>query len=206
MTHFRKLRDERFLGSWDFEDPDSQKKPLVMERFERMEVFNAQDQTTHKEPTVFFEGIGKGMILNITNLKTLAALYGDQYEEWIGKPVLVEVKEVRAFGDIHQALRIKPERITAQSAPSQPAEPAPKPRAQTEKSKAKEVKDQLWSLLSHVHNNADRRDSYAMKSALAKVNQHLWDEGYMRENETLANLSLDRMEEIITLLKQAEEL
>lgn len=211
--HWRKLRDERFLGSWDF-DPDLQKTPLTITAVGPDKVHRMEDNTEERVPVMRFDGLpgelaGKAMVLNATNCKTMETMYGPDVDAWIGKSVLIEVKQVKAFGEIHDALRIKAKKLQAdQSAPppTTPAEPAPAPRAQTAPSKVKVAKDELWSLLTHVHQGADRRDAEAMKVAIEQVNEHLQGEGYMRTDETIGKLSLDRMEEIITLLKQAEEL
>jgi hypothetical protein len=48
------------------------------------------------------------MVLNITNARTIANLYGDSYTAWIGRSVQIYATEVRAFGaGMVQALRIR---------------------------------------------------------------------------------------------------
>jgi len=47
------------------------------------------------------------MVLNITNSRTIACLYGDLYENWIDKSVQLFATEVRSFGSIVTALRIR---------------------------------------------------------------------------------------------------
>ena len=211
MTHWRALRDEEYLGAWDFEDPESLKKPLKIKKVEQATVFNKQKNKEEHMPIVFFAGIGKGMLFNVTNCDRLTAMFESDYESWVGKHILIRLEKANRNGVMVDALRVNPKKVQADPPASKPTppdedEPAPEPRAQTAPSKVKVAKDELWSLLTHVHQGADRRDAEAMKVAIEQVNEHLQGEGYMRTDETIGKLSLDRMEEIITLLKQAEEL
>ena len=57
----------------------------------------------------FKENGVKPMILNRVNCKAITKLYKTPYiEEWAGKQVTIRVEQVRAFGDVVDALRIKP--------------------------------------------------------------------------------------------------
>lgn len=47
------------------------------------------------------------MVLNVTNTKTIASLYGESYEGWIGKSIQLFVTEVSAFGEKVNALRVR---------------------------------------------------------------------------------------------------
>ena len=48
------------------------------------------------------------MVLNITNTKTIASLYGDLYDKWVGKSIQVYPAKVKAFGSETTALRVRP--------------------------------------------------------------------------------------------------
>lgn len=39
------------------------------------------------KPIVFFEGKSKGLVLNRTNAGTIAAVYGDETDNWVGKEI-----------------------------------------------------------------------------------------------------------------------
>ena len=45
----------------------------------------------------YFDGTDKGLVLNKTNLNTIARLYGDDTDLWIGKPITLFATEVQ-FG------------------------------------------------------------------------------------------------------------
>ena len=55
----------------------------------------------------YFEGQSKPMVLNKTNCKTIEKLYSPIIEKWIGKQICLESKQVKAFGDVVDALRVK---------------------------------------------------------------------------------------------------
>lgn len=50
----------------------------------------------------------KPMILNVTNSKTIEKLVGSPYvENWTGKRIQIGTEKVRAFGAMHDALRVR---------------------------------------------------------------------------------------------------
>ncbi|AUR82881.1 hypothetical protein NVP1029O_48 [Vibrio phage 1.029.O._10N.261.55.A7] len=47
------------------------------------------------------------MVLNITNTRTIASLYGDNYEGWTNQHIQVFATSVKAFGQQQMALRVR---------------------------------------------------------------------------------------------------
>lgn len=47
------------------------------------------------------------MVMNITNAKIISSLYGDLYTGWIGKSIQLYATQVKAFGNVTMALRVK---------------------------------------------------------------------------------------------------
>ena len=108
-THFRKIKDPNFLGSWDLmlENGSYGKLVLTIEKAGTQEVVDHKGQKT-SEAVVNFKGY-KPMILNHTNVRAIVKATGSPYiEDWAGKPVTLYVKKVKAFGEMHDALRIEP--------------------------------------------------------------------------------------------------
>lgn len=61
-----------------------------------------------KEECIVAELVGqKPMILNATNCKTIASLYGNYIEDWQGKKITLFIANVRAFGTTVEALRVE---------------------------------------------------------------------------------------------------
>lgn len=49
------------------------------------------------------------MIMNSTNLKQIAKLFGSPYiEDWAGKSIQLYTTPVKAFGEVVEALRVRP--------------------------------------------------------------------------------------------------
>lgn len=47
------------------------------------------------------------MVLNITNCRTIATLYGERYDEWAGHSIQIYATMVRSFGETVTALRVR---------------------------------------------------------------------------------------------------
>ena len=60
----------------------------------------------------YFEESSKPMVLNKTNCKTIEKIYSPFTDDWIGKKITVFAQKVKAFGDIVDALRIRPTKPT----------------------------------------------------------------------------------------------
>lgn len=100
-------KNPNYLGSWDIEDQPGQELTLTIEEIKDEEVVaDARKETCtvcHWTDKAF-----KPMILNVTNKKRIAKLYKTKDTEKLkGKAVTIGIEKVKAFGDIHDALRIK---------------------------------------------------------------------------------------------------
>jgi hypothetical protein len=61
-----------------------------------------------KKPVVYFEGKSRGLALNSTNAKTIAAMYGSYVEEWIGKRVTLYPTTTMMGAETVECVRIRP--------------------------------------------------------------------------------------------------
>ena len=106
-THFKKLRNPDYLGSWDLTDENGNFKNRILT------IKDVKKQMVHDGRggqeecvTVSFEE-SKPMVMNATNLKTIHKSLNTPYiEEWIGKKIELTVQKVKAFGEMHDALRV----------------------------------------------------------------------------------------------------
>lgn len=106
-THFKKLRNPDYLGSWDLADENGNFKNRIL-TIKEVKKEMVHDGKGGKDDcvTVYFNEC-KPMIMNSTNLKTINKSLGTPYiEDWIGKKIEVTVEKVKAFGEIHDALRV----------------------------------------------------------------------------------------------------
>jgi hypothetical protein len=106
-THFKKLKNPDFLGSWDLADDNGvfKNKILTISRVEKKMVHDGRGGQEECVTVSFNES--KPMIMNATNLKTINKVIGTPYiEDWYGKKIEITVEKVKAFGEVHDALRV----------------------------------------------------------------------------------------------------
>ena len=59
-----------------------------------------------RKVAVAFRGARKRLLLNATNAKALAKLFGLETDAWTGKGVLLAPENVPAFGQVHCVVRV----------------------------------------------------------------------------------------------------
>lgn len=105
-THWKKLTNPDFLGSWDFSE--GEERILTIKKITQGEVTGEGGKTDECVVAHFSSGLP--MVLNATNMKAITIAYRSPIiEDWIGKPISVHVEKVKAFGDIWDALRVSTE-------------------------------------------------------------------------------------------------
>lgn len=107
-----------YLGSWDLEDHPNREITLTIDHIvDESVVANGQ-----KEVCTVIHWAEQGvppMIVNVTNKKTIAKIYKTTDTEKLrGKPVIIGVERVKAFGDVYDALRIRPRIPQIRTAPA----------------------------------------------------------------------------------------
>ena len=108
MDIMRMGSNPNFLGSWDLDELPGHKIALTIREIRDEKIPNGQGKEEVETVCYFVEDV-KPMILNVTNKKTLVKLHKTKDTERLrGKRILVQIKQVKAFGDIYDALRIAP--------------------------------------------------------------------------------------------------
>ena len=74
-----------------------------------------QGKDAQQKLVASFVGKKKAMVLNKTNAKTIAKLYGDETDGWTGKRITIGAREVEFQGDMILALRVS---LKAPAAPA----------------------------------------------------------------------------------------
>lgn len=100
-------KNPNYLGSWDLDDLPNREVTLTIAKIVDEEVVtNGKTEVCtacHWTNTAF-----KPMILNVTNKKTLCKLYKTkETDKLCGKAVTIGIDKVKAFGSVHDALRIR---------------------------------------------------------------------------------------------------
>jgi hypothetical protein len=87
-----------------------------------------KDSKEGKKLILSFKGKEKKMVCNKTNAKTLEKLYGDDTDDWIGRPIKLVSREVEFQGDVVWALRVSLEKPSLSTpSPANAPEPEPEP-------------------------------------------------------------------------------
>ena len=129
MPDFRSMYDSAYLYAFDLKGRDV---TVTIKEVRAVKVMNAEKKA-QKKPVVFFRESRdeRGLVLCKTNGKTIAAMYGNDTDAWIGKRVTLYPTTVDAFGQTVEAVRIRPRVPAPASKPGEFQEPreAPAPEA-----------------------------------------------------------------------------
>lgn len=106
MTHWKKLTNPNYIGSYAFQP--GEEKPVMIKSVGQEEVTNPEGG---KELCIVahFQQPEKPLILNKTNCKAIEKISGTpDIERWPGVGIILYVQRVKAFGDLVEAVRIRP--------------------------------------------------------------------------------------------------
>lgn len=108
MTHWKKLTNPNYLGSYAFNP--GEEKPLTIKKVCSEEVTNPAEPDKKENCIVaYFQQPEKPLILNKTNCKAIERLTGTpDIEQWPGAGIILCVQKVPAFGELVEAIRIRP--------------------------------------------------------------------------------------------------
>lgn len=120
-THWRSMMDKStYLGAWDL--PEG--KDVVVRIKSVSQATEIAGKKTRK-PILYFEGKEKGLLLNATNCKTVARLYGHYVEQWAGEYVALYVSTTSSPDGEVPCVRIKPRAPKQTKGRSEPEAPPP---------------------------------------------------------------------------------
>lgn len=86
-----------------------------------------QGAQADKKWILFFEEEEKGLVLNRTNINTIAGLYGDDTDDWEGKKITLFATQVDFQGKQVDAIRVRNKQPKTREAKPAKTEPAPAP-------------------------------------------------------------------------------
>ncbi len=111
--HWRKIVNAKYLAGDELVDKEGKPKEfwLTIKSIEVEQVVDPLNGQKKPQGVLRFNEIQKGMILNITNGKTISMVIGSPMQQhWIGKKILVYGKEDKRHGRV---VRIKLEKPKA---------------------------------------------------------------------------------------------
>ena len=104
MPHWKKLINPDYLGAYSL-DPGKD-SILTIKSIDR-EMITGTGGKKEECPVCHWMESEKPMILNTTNLKTIAKMYGNDYDLWAGKRVQIYATTTKFGGDTVECLRIR---------------------------------------------------------------------------------------------------
>ena len=115
-THWKKLNNPDYLGAYAF-DPGEEITATIAQVKQEL-VTGADGKKEQCIVAHFKENNLKPLILNATNCKTITNLFKTPYiEDWGGKKISMHVEQVRAFGDMVDAVRVMKKLSTKAATP-----------------------------------------------------------------------------------------
>lgn len=104
MPHWRSMTDRDFLYAYDLQGRDV---TVTIEKVVAGELTSTGGKKTRK-PVVHFVGKSKPLALNATNAKTIASLYTNMTESWIGKRITIYPTDTQMNGETIECIRVRP--------------------------------------------------------------------------------------------------
>lgn len=105
MPHWRSMMDEKeYLFAFDLLGHDV---TVTIEKVSGGEVIGDKGKKS-KKPVCKFVGKEKKLVLNVTNCKTIATLYGNDTAEWSGKKVILYPSTTQNGGETVDCIRVRP--------------------------------------------------------------------------------------------------
>lgn len=106
QTHWKKLHNPDYLGAYSLEP--GKDMVLTIKTVKNETVCGPDGKKEEGMVMTFAENV-KPMIVNSTNAKTIEKIYKTPYiEEWAGHKIQLFADKIKAFGDVVEALRIRP--------------------------------------------------------------------------------------------------
>lgn len=108
MTHWKKLTNPNYLGSYAFQ-PGEEKAVTIASVGQETVTNPAEPDKKESCIVAHFQQPEKPLILNKTNCKAIERLAGTpDIEKWPGVGIILCVQRVSAFGELVEAVRIRP--------------------------------------------------------------------------------------------------
>jgi hypothetical protein len=112
-THWKRLQNPDYIGAYSLDE--GQDLTVTIDYVVREQITGTGGKK--EECTVAHLVKNKPMILNATNSKTIARLYGNYIEDWAGQQITLYATTTKMGGETVECLRIRP-KVTIREKPS----------------------------------------------------------------------------------------
>lgn len=148
-THWKRLQNPDYIGAYWL--PPGEDVTVVIDYVVREQITGTGGKK--EECTVAHLRDAKPFILNATNSKSIAKLYGNFIEDWAGKPITLFASTTKMAGETVECLRIRP-KVAVRTIP--PITDARLDKAMESIAAGKYTRDQLFSNFELTKEQADR--------------------------------------------------
>lgn len=124
MTDYRSMFDRDYVGAFELGGKDVVVEIAKVEAAE----LKIEGNKTKKSPVLTFRGAAKKLVCNKTNAKTLAGLFGNETQAWVGKKIAIYPTTTKLGRDTVDCIRIRNKRIEASAERDEPRDQPPAPR------------------------------------------------------------------------------
>ena len=104
MPHWKRLINPDYLGAYSL---DPGKDMILTIKEVKLETITGTGGKQEQCPVCHWQEDQKPMILNVTNMKTIAKMYGSDTDGWTGKRVQIYATTTKFGGDMVECLRIR---------------------------------------------------------------------------------------------------
>jgi hypothetical protein len=125
MPHWKEMTERDYMFAFDLKGRDV---TVTIDRIEAGSVVGTGGKKNKKPLAHFREGQSrKPLVLSATNCKTIAAMYGNETDNWHGKRITLYPTTTQFGGETVECIRVRPQvptdaRRNARPAAEQPAE------------------------------------------------------------------------------------
>jgi hypothetical protein len=104
MADYMTMFDSEYIGAWDLNGRDV---VVTISRVQGMTI-TGEGGKKNKKPVIWFEGKEKGAIVNKTNAKAIAGMYGRDTAQWIGKRITLYPTQTQVGSETKECIRVRP--------------------------------------------------------------------------------------------------
>jgi len=120
MAHWKSMMDRDFIFAFDLAGKDV---TVTINRVTAGELTGSSGRKA-KKPVAYFEGKERGLALNATNCKTIAALYGNDTDGWSGKKITLYPTVTQMGGETVECIRVRATKPTGKPRTETPPDDA----------------------------------------------------------------------------------
>lgn len=124
MADYRTMFDKNHIGAWDLNGKEC---TVIIEDVKAGSV--GHGKKTDRKPIVRMRGKKKTWLLNVTNARAIAAMYGNDTRAWVGKAVTIYPTMADFGGKPVDAIRVRPGIPNGRGADLVERDPDPEMRA-----------------------------------------------------------------------------